>query len=109
MARGRTGRGHLGEDVRLAEGGKPLLPLGPFVGSDGAPKHALGEQDEGSTESLRVELIGEGEVGQVSAVPDKERLVRVHKYSLHRGSTVLKPERESQDEQALAVVIVAVD
>ena len=59
MARGRAGRGHLGEDVRLAEGSKPALPLGLRVGPDRAPEHALREQDQRRAESLRVELIGE--------------------------------------------------
>ena len=59
MARGRACRGHLGEDMRLPEGSEPLLPLGLRVGSHGAPKYPLGEQDQRGTESLRVELIGE--------------------------------------------------
>ena len=107
MTRGRAGRGHLGEDVRLAESSEPLLSLGIRVRSDRAPEHSLRQQDECRAESLRVELIGEGEVGQVSAVSDEERLIRVDEYSLHGGSTVLNPERKSPKGKTSALVSVA--
>ena len=97
VAGGRAGRAHGGEDVRRAEGGKPLLPFGLRVGPNGAPKHALCEQDQRGAESLRVERIGEGEVGQVSAVADEERLTRVDKFSLDGGNTVLGPEMLSEE------------
>ena len=71
MARRRASRGHLGEDVRLAERSESLLPLGLRVGPDGATKHPLCEQDERGAERLSVELVREGEVGQISAVSDK--------------------------------------
>ena len=88
MARGRAGRGHGGEDVRLAEGGKPLLPLGIRVGPDGASKRTLREQDKRGAEGLCVEDVPECDSGQVSAVSDKAGVLLVE-LGLHFGSTVL--------------------
>ena len=88
VARGRAGRGHSGEDVRLAKGGKPLPALGIRVGPDGAPKRPLREQNECGAERLRVEHVPEGDRGEVSAVSD-EAGVRVIELGFHLGSTVL--------------------
>ena len=89
MAGGRAARGHGGEDVRLAKGGKPDLALGLLVGPARAPKHTILDQDERGAECLRVYEILEGDAGQVSAVSDEEGAVLVDEFGLHFGSTVL--------------------
>lgn len=88
MARGGAGRSHGSEDVRLAEGSKPLLALSLCVGPDRAPKRTLREQDEGGAEGLCIEDVPERDSGQVSTVPDEAR-VRLVEDSLHVGSTIL--------------------
>ena len=93
MARRRAGRGHGGEDVRLSEGSKALLPLGLRVRTDGSAEQTLLEQDEGGAEGLGVELVGEGKVGEISAVTDEEWLFGVNKLRLHGGCTVLKRKK----------------
>lgn len=95
MARASVGRAHGGEDVRLAVCGKSLLAHGISVGPDGTPKRSLREQYERGTEGLRVQLVLEGQSGQVSAVPDEARILRVHQSLLFRN-TVLVPREDME-------------
>ena len=88
MARGRAGRGHGGENVRLTKGSKPLLALGIRVGPDGAPKRPLREQNECGAKRLCVEHVPEGDRGEVSAVSDEAGVLLVE-LGFHIGSTVL--------------------
>lgn len=92
MSRRRAGRGHGGQDVRLAEGSEPLLASGVSVGPDGATERTLREQDKSGTEGLRVEDVPEGDSGEVSAISN-EAGVRLVEHSLHVGSTVLARKR----------------
>lgn len=87
-AGGREG----GEDVRLPEGGEADLPLGGRVRALGAGEDALAEHDQGGAERLGVEEVGEGERGQVAAVPDEERLVLVDELGLDLGGAVLRAQ-----------------
>lgn len=96
MARASVGSGHGGEDVRLAICGKSLLAHGISVGPDRTPKRSLREQYERGTEGLRVQLVLEGESGQVSAVPDEAGILRVGQSLLFR-STVLVPREAMED------------
>ena len=61
MACGGAGRGHSGEDVGLAESGKPHLAPGYHVGPNGAPKCTLHEQDERGAHRLRVQNVPVGD------------------------------------------------
>ena len=79
VASGRAGGGHGGEDVRLAERGEPHLPLGVHVGSNLAPKNALSEQDQRGAEGLRVELVPEGDGGQISTVSDEAGVLHIER------------------------------
>lgn len=89
MSRGRARRGERGEYVGGPERGEALLANGISVGADCTAKQALIEQDQGGTEGLGVEEVGECDSGQVSAVSDEQGLARVNKLGLDLGNTVL--------------------
>ena len=54
------------------------------------------EQDERGAECLGVEKVRESYSGQVSAVPDKQRLARINELSLYLRNTVLFGEQNDE-------------
>lgn len=78
--------------MRRSEGGKPLLSLGLRVGPDSTAKDAMAEHDQRSVERLGVEEVGEGDGGQVTAVPDEEWFGGVDELGLDLGHAVLVGE-----------------
>lgn len=87
-ARRREGR----EDVRLAEGRKPDLPLGVSVRPPGAREDGVVEHDERGAKRLGVEEIPESDRRQVPTVPDEERLFGINELGFDAGGTVLRAQ-----------------